>query len=212
MPSRKALEDNLRRGIARLGLDPSDAQIDRLLDYVELLEKWNSHYNLTAIRDPAKMISYHLLDSLSIHGLLRDARLALDVGSGAGLPGIPLAIISPGLAWILLDSNSKKTRFIRQAIAHCNIDNARVVHARIEDYDVAESPDFIVSRAYASLAEFCAGVAHLMKSGTCLVAMKSDLGEHELNAIDRSRFELETVAMIVPGITEKRNQVILRPL
>jgi 16S rRNA (guanine527-N7)-methyltransferase len=201
------LAGELRTGAETMGLDLYQSQYDQLLEYLYLLEKWNQTYNLTAIRGLSKMLHYHLLDSLSIRSRLGDCRKVIDVGSGAGLPGIPLAIAMPDCSWVLLDSNSRKTRFIRQAIAHCGLKNAQVVQTRVQDYHAPDSPDFIVSRAYASLTEFCESVAHLMAPGTRLITMKSGLKPEEAGNLDRSRFTFEEEILQVPGIRETRSLV-----
>jgi len=149
------------QGLVNIDLSLDDAQIDRLLDYLALLGKWNKSYNLTAIRDMEKMLYYHLLDSLVIYHRVSHSRSALDVGSGAGLPGVPLAIAMPDSKWTLLDSNGKKTRFMQQALAVCDINNVVVVKSRIEDYHAAVPFDIIVSRAFTSLANFAESVTHL---------------------------------------------------
>ncbi|HUV22108.1 MAG TPA: 16S rRNA (guanine(527)-N(7))-methyltransferase RsmG [Gammaproteobacteria bacterium] len=201
------LAGELRVGAEAMGLDLGQSQYDQLLEYLYLLEKWGQTYNLTAIRGLSKMMHYHLLDSLSILSRLGDCRRAIDVGSGAGLPGIPLAIAMPDSSWVLLDSNSRKTRFIRQAIAHCGLKNAQVVQTRVQDYHAPDSPDFIVSRAYASLTEFCESVAHLMAPETRLITMKSGLKPEEAGKLDRSRFVFEEEILQVPGIRETRSLV-----
>jgi len=201
------LAGELRAGAEAMGLVLSQNQYDQMLEYLYLLEKWSQTYNLTAIRGLSKMVHYHLLDSLSIMSRLGDCRRALDVGSGAGLPGIPLAIALPDSSWVLLDSNSRKTRFIRQAIAHCGLKNAQVVQTRVQDYHAPDSPDFIVSRAYASLTEFCDSVAHLMAPETRLITMKTGLTPEEAGKLDRSRFAFEEEILQVPGIRETRSLV-----
>lgn len=202
----------LRAGVERLGLKLYQSQYDQLLQFLYLLEKWNKSYNLTAIRGIEKMLCYHIFDSLSIFPALTDCRKALDVGSGAGLPGLPLAIAMPDSNWILLDSNSKKTRFIQQALAHCGIRNVQVVQSRVEDYDAPDSIDFIVSRAYASLSDFCDTVDHLIDSKTRLLTMKTELDHAEFAQIDPARFEIEEQALTVPGISEKRSLITLRKI
>ena len=201
------LAGELRVGAEAMGFNLSQSQYDQLLEYLHLLEKWSQTYNLTAIRGLSKMMHYHLLDSLSIMSRLGDCRRAIDVGSGAGLPGIPLAIAMPDSSWVLLDSNSRKTRFIRQAIAHCGLKNAQVVQTRVQDYHAPDSPDFIVSRAYASLTEFCDSVVHLMAPETRLITMKTGLKPEEAGKLDRSRFEFEEEILQVPGIRETRSLV-----
>jgi 16S rRNA (guanine527-N7)-methyltransferase len=206
------LAGELRAGIDALGLRLQKTQHDQLLEYLYLLEKWAQVYNLTAIRELPKMLSYHLLDSLSLLPGLKDCRKALDVGSGAGLPGIPLAIAMPEVIWVMLDSNARKTRFIRQAIAHCGLKNAQVVQSRVEDYHSPDSLDFIVSRAYAPLAEFCDSVAHLLEPKTRLLTMKTGLGQEEAQQLDANRFIFEEKIINVPGINETRSLVTIRPL
>jgi 16S rRNA (guanine527-N7)-methyltransferase len=202
----------LRAGTDALGLTLQQTQHDQLIEYLYLLEKWNQVYNLTAIRELPKMLSYHLLDSLSIMPRLANCRKALDVGSGAGLPGIPLAIAMPEVIWVLLDSNARKTRFIRQASAHCGLKNAQVVQSRVEDYHSPDSLDFIVSRAYAPLAEFCDSVAHLLEPKTQLLTMKTGLRQKEVQQLDTNRFVFEEENLNVPGISETRSLVMITPL
>ena len=206
------LVDTLREGAEVLGLDLDALQLERMIEYLFLLQKWNRHYNLTAITDIERMLSHHLLDSLSILPALKDCRRALDVGSGAGLPGIPLAIAMPRCRWTLLDSNAKKTRFIQQAIAHCGVENAQVVHSRVQDYHAPDSLDFIVSRAFASLAEFCESVSHLLDSRTRLLTMKAGLKQEEKQELDQSRFKIDELELQVPGIREARSLVKITPI
>lgn len=206
------LPGELRAGVEELGLVLFQSQYDQLLEYLYLLEKWNQHYNLTSVRGLESMLSYHLLDSLSICSALDGCRKVLDVGSGAGLPGIPLAIAMPETIWILLDSNNKKTRFIKQAIAHCGLKNSQVVQARVQDYHAPDSLDCIVSRAYASLSDFCDSVDHLLEPGTRLITMKTKLEQAELQGLDSTRFKLEDRQLKVPGIAENRSLVTLRQL
>ena len=206
------LAGELRAGTDALGLTLQQTQHDQLLEYLYLLEKWSQIYNLTAIRELPKMLSYHLLDSLSLVPRLTDCRKVLDVGSGAGLPGIPLAIAMPETNWVMLDSNARKTRFIRQAIAHCGLKNAQVVQSRVEDYHSPDRLDFIVSRAYAPLAEFCDSVAHLLDPKTQLLTMKTGLSPKEVQQLDTNRFVFEEESLNVPGISETRSLVTITPL
>jgi 16S rRNA (guanine527-N7)-methyltransferase len=206
------LAGDLRAGTEALGLALHQSQHDQLLEYLYLLEKWNDSYNLTAIRELPRMLSYHLFDSLSILSTVSGCNKILDVGSGAGLPGIPLAIAMPDTIWVMIDSNAKKTRFIKQAIAHCGLRNAQVVQARVEDYDAPDSLDFIVSRAYASLPDFCDSVAHLLTANTRLLTMKTGLKSQEKLLLDATRFSFEEEMLTVPGIDEKRSLVTVTPL
>lgn len=204
------LQPQLRQGLADISLRLEEAQEQQLLSYLALLEKWNKSFNLTAITAPHKMLSYHLLDSLVIHDKISDRANALDVGSGAGLPGIPLAIIKPQSTWVLLDSNGKKTRFMQQALALCGIKNAVVVKSRVEDYHASKSIDVIISRAYASISHFSRTVSHLLSPNTILMTMKTDISEQESRELDTNEFELQNFSLKVPGIAEPRSLVTLR--
>jgi 16S rRNA (guanine527-N7)-methyltransferase len=206
------LARELRAGSEELGISLQQSQYDQLLEYLQLLAKWNQVYNLTAITEPRKMLSHHLLDSLSLMPSLLQANKVLDVGSGAGLPGIPLAIAMPATIFIMLDSNARKTRFIRQAIAHCGLRNAQVVQSRVQDYHAPDSLDFIVSRAYAPLADFCDSVAHLLTPKTRLLTMKTGLKRQETQQLDTDKFEFEEEMLTVPGIGETRSLVTITPL
>lgn len=181
----------LTAGCAALGLTLSAMQEQQLLDYVALLEKWNKAYNLTAVRDPLEMISRHLLDSLAILPHIQGSSL-LDVGTGAGLPGIPLAIIKPALQVALLDSNSKKTRFLQQAKAELGLESVTVVHGRVEQVDVEQQFDIVTARAFASMedAVLLAG-SHCKQDGYLLlmvgqapdVSLQQKIGEFEVSDI-----------------------------
>jgi 16S rRNA (guanine527-N7)-methyltransferase len=200
----------LVQGLVDINLSLDGSQIDRLLDYLALLGKWNKSYNLTAITDPEKMIYYHLLDSLAIFNWVSHSRTALDVGSGAGLPGVPLAIAMPDSRWTLLDSNGKKTRFMQQVLAICTIENAVVVKSRVEDYHAAEPFDIIVSRAFTSLGNFADSVAHLCQPETLMLAMKTGLGKEEAGNLNNVKYSMQEFALKVPGIADKRSLVSLR--
>lgn len=178
--------------------------------YLSLLQKWNKTYNLTAIRDENRMVPYHLLDSLAIINHFPKQARCLDVGTGAGLPGIPLAIMLPESSWVLLDSNGKKTRFVQQAVAECGISNVKVVQSRVEDYHADSTIDVIVSRAYASLQDFSVSVAHLWQTGTRLMSMKTEPGDTELRSIREQYVQIEIARLQVPGVAEKRCLVTLR--
>ena len=206
----KLLPDLLRTGLLELDIPFRDEQIEGLKTYLELLHKWNKAYNLTAITAPAKMVAYHVLDSLTILKDMPQQGRCLDVGTGAGLPGIPLAIMLPQCDWVLLDSNGKKTRFVQQAIASCGLTNVKVVQSRIQDYDAATSFDVIVSRAFSSLQDFVSSVDRLWGANTRLITMKTEMAESELKALDPQLYRLNIVPLQVPGIVERRSLVTIQ--
>jgi len=173
-----------------------------LLDFIELLAKWNATYNLTAIRTPAEMVSKHLLDSLSVLPYLQGRRI-VDVGSGAGLPGIPLALASPEREFVLLDSNAKKTRFITHAMATLGLNNVQILHSRAEDYRPAELFATVISRAFASLREFVRLAGHLGAPHGALLAMKGEPPVDELNEMPAG-YSAEVHALKLPGLDAKR--------
>lgn len=198
--------DELQRGIAQLGIAlNSNAQI-KLLQYLDLLHKWNRVYNLTAIRDPQKMVSHHLLDSLAVMPHLWPGRW-LDVGCGAGLPGLVLAIAQPDWQFSLLDSNSKKTGFVQQAIIELGLNNASVYCARVEDWQPPELFDGIISRAFTELGNFLGSTRHLVAPGGRWAAMKG-LPEQELAGVpDGCRVE-RIIPLQVPDLRAARSLVI----
>jgi len=198
---------SLSQGLLELGLDTSAADQSRLLAYVALIAKWNKVYNLTAIRDPERMVVEHVLDSLAVWPHVRPHRI-LDVGSGAGLPGIPLAIAHADWQITLLDSNHKKCTFLQQAVIELSLSNVVVVRDRIEA--VRGDPfDTIVSRAFAETQHFAhVGLPHLAPQGV-LVAMKG-LHPHEELAQLPETVRLESVQPLsVPGLDARRHAVIM---
>lgn len=200
------VQRRLGDGIAALGLVLDAGQQERLLAYLALLVKWNKAYNLTAVREPSEMVTKHLLDSLALLPHLRGGRL-LDVGSGAGLPGIPLAIAAPQLDVTLLDANSKKTRFLLQAKGELGLYNLSVVHSRVEQYRPERLFDTVTARAFASLAELYQGTARLLAAGGCLLAMKGDYPEQELAALPHGAVVQDVIALTVPGLQARRHLI-----
>lgn len=181
-----------------------------LLAYLDLLARWNRTYNLTAVRDPLDMVSRHLLDSLAILPWAGTGRL-LDVGAGAGLPGIPLAIANPVLDVTLVDSAGKKVRFMRHVKRALGLENIEPLHARIELLEAGEPFDTVVSRAFTSLSEFAASVRHLVSPGTRLLAMKGRRPDPEIEELP-AWLSLEAVEELhVPGLHEQRHLVIMTP-
>ena len=166
-----SLESRLSAGLQALSLECTSIQQQQLLDFVRLLAKWNKVYNLTAVRDPEEMVTRHLLDSLAVLPYVQGSRV-LDVGTGAGLPGIPLAIACPEREFTLLDSNSKKTRFVQQAVNELGLGNVRVVHARCEDFHPEQGFDVVLSRAFASIADMLASSGRHCAPHGRILAMK----------------------------------------
>lgn len=201
------LRAQLEAGCADLSLALSEQQIQQLLDYLMLLTKWNKVYNLTALRDPAQMLSIHLLDSLALLPYL-DAESLLDVGTGAGLPGIPVAICRPQMALTLLDSNAKKTRFLQQVKAELKLQNVTVVHGRVEQ---VELPKFaiITARAFASIGDIIDLAGRHCDDAGKLILMKGVYPEQELQQAAPG-FSLQAVTAInVPFCEGQRHLVIL---
>jgi 16S rRNA (guanine527-N7)-methyltransferase len=202
------LANELRAGLGQLpGADLEAVQVSRLLDYVDLLQRWNRTYNLTAISDPAEMISRHLLDSLSVLPWIRGLRL-LDAGTGAGLPGVPLAIARPDLAVTLLDSTGKKVRFLNHVARELSLENVYPVQARLESYEPEVAFETIVSRAFSNLAAFAGAARHL--AGTArLLAMKGRYPSDELDDLP-AWVRVEAVEKLaVPGLQQNRHLVIM---
>jgi 16S rRNA (guanine527-N7)-methyltransferase len=198
----------LERELAVPDLKLTDAQSAALDRYLDLLEKWNRVYNLTAIRDRGRMVTHHLLDSLVVSPHLRGPRV-LDVGSGAGLPGIPLAIANPVLQVTLLESNRKKSAFLTQAVAELQLANAAVVTERVEAWQTDQRFDTIVSRAFAELGEFVALSGRLLAPDGILAAMK---GVHPFEEIERlpQGFRVrEVIPLSVPGLDGERHLVVV---
>lgn len=208
-----SVEQQLRAGAQALGLGLDDAQVARLLDYLGLLAKWNKVYNLTAVRDPQDMLTHHLLDSLAVVAPLQRqtggaAGRLLDVGSGAGLPGVVIAICCPALRVDCLDAVAKKMAFVQQAAASLGLPNLRGVHARVEA--VTDRYDVISSRAFASLADFVAGSRAASAEGGTWMAMKGKRPADEIAALppDVAVFHVEQLA--VPGLDAERCIVWMR--
>ncbi|MGH8616443.1 MAG: 16S rRNA (guanine(527)-N(7))-methyltransferase RsmG [Burkholderiales bacterium] len=199
--------ERLARGIAALGVPVSGAAQQTLLDYLALIEKWNRVHNLTAIRDPAQMLTHHLLDSLAVLPHLTGPRV-LDVGAGAGLPGIVLAIVRPDWAVTLLDSNHKKAAFLQQAVIELKLANADVVCERIENLDRPQAYDVLVSRAFSALAEFVTAALPVLAPGGVLAAMKGVYPHEEIAQLPPSVRPLREVVLTVPGLDAARHLLL----
>jgi 16S rRNA (guanine527-N7)-methyltransferase len=193
----------LKEALTELKLDLPTHMQQRLVDYLELLSKWNKTYNLTAIRDPEEMLIKHVLDSLVVAPYITGKRL-IDVGSGAGLPGLILALINPDQQWTLLDSNGKKTRFLLQAKVTLGLDNVEVVHSRVELFQPEQLFDGVIARAWASIHDMLAATMHLYGKKATLWAMKGLYPKEELELIDMPNKVHE---LVVPELNEQRHLV-----
>jgi len=197
----------LVEGLAQMGLEISAAQQALLLEYLALVDKWNKVYNLTAVRDPREMVSRQLLDSLSIAPFVKGPEL-LDVGCGAGLPGIPLAIVHPELQVTLIDSNGKKTRFVQQAIAELKLTNANVIQGRVEDLTQDERFNTITSRAFADLHLMIRLTEHLLKPNGQWAAMKSGIDELDESQLPEGK-QVVIHQLQVPGEIAARRLLVI---
>jgi 16S rRNA (guanine527-N7)-methyltransferase len=203
----------LDAGIAALGLELDATARQRLLSHLALLDKWNRTHNLTAIRDVGRAVTHHLLDSLAVLAYLprRQGLRLLDVGSGGGLPGIPLAIARPGWRVTLLDSNRKKCAFLRQAALELGLTNVDVVASRAEAFAPVQGFDVVIARALAELERFAAASCHLLVPGGWLVAMKGAYPAAEVAHLPASIRLVRTERLTVPGIEGERHLVIMQP-
>lgn len=197
----------LVRGLNKLDLTLDFNQIGKLLQYLSLIGKWNRVYNLTAIHDPAKMVSLHLLDSLAVVPIISGPRL-LDVGTGAGLPGIPIAIVRPELAITLIESNNKKTAFLQQASMELALENVRIIHARVEDWRGGLF-DTIISRAFSNLSQFVACSQHLLAIKGVFVAMKGGLPQDEIARLPESFRVRQIHRMEIPDLDAERHLIMI---
>ncbi|MGH8041386.1 MAG: 16S rRNA (guanine(527)-N(7))-methyltransferase RsmG [Rudaea sp.] len=207
MSDRANLHARLAAGIAELGLAPAPDECERLLDYLELLSRWNAAFNLTAVRTPADMIARHLLDSLAVAPFVRGDGLA-DLGSGAGLPGIPLAILEPARQFVLIDSNGKKVRFLREAVRTLALRNVRVEQLRVED--ARGQYACITARAFASLREMLRLGGHLLAPDGIWLALKGQLTKDEILGMPAGFTISEVKPLRVPDLGAARQVAIIR--
>lgn len=203
------LASRLARGLDALGVAASPEAQAALIAYLRLLAHWNRRFNLTAVRDVEQMLPRHLLDSLSAAPYLRGTRV-LDVGTGAGLPGIPLAIVCPQQQFDLLDSNGKKVRFVRQVVHDLGLENVVVHQDRIEAFQPARKFDTLIARALAALPEMITRCAHLMGPDTVLLAMKGTAPTAELSALPPGFRVANIVRIDVPGLGAERHIVVVQ--
>lgn len=206
MSNRAALQARLEHGIAAMALSLPEGAIERLLDYQALLSRWNAAYNLTAIRDPAEMVTRHLLDSLAILPYVQGQSL-VDLGTGPGLPGIVLAIAAPGRQILLVDSNGKKVRFLREAIRSLRLEGVQALQSRVEQ--VQGQFDCVTARAFASLADMLGWGGHLLAPGGQWLAMKGKRPDEELPGVPAGFAVRAMHDLHVPGLEGERSLVVL---
>lgn len=207
MAERDSLRQGLDAGLADLHLEVPTPARERLLDYVGLLARWNRAYNLSAVREPAQMVTRHLLDSLAVSPWVEGATLA-DLGSGAGLPGLPLAITMPQRRFTLVDANGKKARFLRAAVRELGLANVEVAERRVEA--LQGSHDTVTARAFASLADMLALGGGLLAPGGAWLALKGRHDDAELAAVPAGFRVADVVPLAVPGLDAARHLVIIR--
>jgi len=208
--TKNEIADRLNQGLAALGLPLRDEVRAKLLEYVNLLEKWNKTYSLTSIRGAAKIVSVHLLDCLAVVPHLSGRKL-LDVGSGAGLPGIPLALARPDAKVTLLDSSHKKTAFLRQVLTELHVTNASVQCERVENWRPEIGFDCVVSRAYADLSEFVTSTAHALSAAGVFAAMKGVYPFEEIDKLPSGFRVIDVIRIEVPMLASQRHLVLMRP-
>ncbi len=210
MPDSKVAEsaELLRAGARVLGIDLAEGDLEQLFLLLDLLDRWNRTYNLTGIKDRAEQIARHILDSFSIQPYVYGRRV-LDVGTGAGFPGLPLALINREREFVLLDANAKKIRFVQHAIMRLELANVQARHDRVEDYASDEHFDTIMTRAFSSLGQIVEHCGHLLAPGGRILAMKGAIGQAEAAGLgDNWRMDVHT--LLVPGIGSPRSVVEIR--
>jgi 16S rRNA (guanine527-N7)-methyltransferase len=207
---RPALSQALAKGIQELKLDLNDKQHEQLLDYLALLFKWNSVYNLTSVRDPMQMVTLHMLDSLAALPAFSEATNVLDVGAGGGLPGIVLAIARPEMKVSLIDTVHKKTAFLTQVKAELELRNVTVYTMKVEQLQVPHKFDVITSRAFADLSDFVNWSGHLLAEGGQFIALKGVAPPEEQERLPKEWKTTELRPLQVPGLQAERHLVFIR--
>lgn len=202
---------NWQQGLHQLSCEVSEYQLEQLQGYLQLLQRWNKVYNLTAVRNPVDMLPLHIFDSLAVAKYIQGDN-CLDVGSGAGLPGIPLAIMQPERQFTLLDTNGKKTRFIQQAIIQLKLSNTNVVQERVESWQTEKKFSSIISRAFASIKDFVNGTANHLENNGALYAMKAQLSPDELNDLPKGFELVKAHPLSIPKLVAERHLLEIRPI
>ena len=196
----------LAAGVSALNIVVNEQQVEKLLAFISLIEKWNKAYNLTAIKTRLEMVRLHLLDSLTVTPYLEGQNI-IDIGTGAGLPGIPLAICLPKVSFTLLDSNAKKTRFVQQAVLELKLTNVQIVHSRVEDYQSVQGFTTVLTRAFAELPDIVESTRHLLANNGRLLAMKGQCTEAEMAQVKANK---TIIPVHIPGVEAERNLVCIQ--
>lgn len=207
---RAVLADVLKTGISQMNLDLNEAQVEKLLDYLALLNKWNSVYNLTSVRDPMQMVTLHLLDSLAAVPAFKGAANVLDVGAGGGLPGMVLAISRPDMKVSMIDTVHKKTAFLNQVKAELELANVTVYTKRVEQLEVKTKFDVITSRAFADLSDFVNWSGHLLAEGGQFIALKGTAPAEERERLPEPWKVQKLEPLEVPGLGAERHLVFIK--
>ena len=208
LPAEPHLAPILEAGMQQMGVEYSSEQRDMLLTYLQLLMTWNKAYNLTAIRDPGEMIKLHLLDRLAVLPHVAGRRL-IDVGTGAGLPGIPLAIMCPERDFTLMDSNGKKTRFLFQARCDLGLSNLKEINSRVENHRPEVPYDAVLSRAFTSVADMVKKCSHLLSPEGLFLAMKGKFPQSELSEVGKGYKVNASHILQVPGVDGERHLIVI---
>ena len=207
---RAVLADALKSGISQMKLDLNEVQVEKLLDYLALLNKWNSVYNLTSVRDPMQMVTLHLLDSLAAVSAFKGATNVLDVGAGGGLPGMVLAISRPDMKVSMIDTVHKKTAFLNQVKAELELGNVTVYTKRVEQLEVKTKFDVITSRAFADLSDFVNWSGHLLAEGGQFIALKGTAPAEERERLPEPWKVQKLQPLEVPGLDAERHLVFIQ--
>ncbi|TFW27208.1 16S rRNA (guanine(527)-N(7))-methyltransferase RsmG [Duganella callida] len=207
---RAVVADVLKKGIKQLSLELSEAQVEQLLDYLALLNKWNSVYNLTSVRDPLEMVKLHLLDSLAAVAAFAGAANVLDVGAGGGLPGMVLAISRPDMKVAMIDTVHKKTAFLNQVKAELVLGNVTVYTKKVQELEVKTKFDVITSRAFADLSDFVNWSGHLLAEGGQFIALKGTAPAEERERLPAPWKVQKLEPLQVPGLDAERHLVFIK--
>lgn len=204
------LQNTFNQKCKNIGINLSEGESEHLLNYLSLLLKWNKAFNLTAITNPKEALDLHLLDSVAVTPAIKDYSSLLDVGTGGGLPGIPLAILNPDKQFTLLDTNSKKTRFLKQVVYELGLDNVTVINQRVQDFENQSGYACILSRAFASLSDMVQWTGHLLTEHGHWLAMKGQYPQQELDDLPETVELVKANEVKLPGVNASRWFIYLK--